>query len=150
MQNLITSITNITCIYPIYRSFIRKDWITMSTLSFVSAASVISHLAENHKHGMPGLFNIDPYISFLLNRADVFGSIMTISRLIWLYYQKNGINFTFTMEWILMLLPLIFLRVSEYDKYNVKLRTMYLITHSIWHLSVFLSMDYFLKNFIYV
>jgi hypothetical protein len=121
------------------------------TLSFVTIASIVSHLAENHKHGMIGLFDVSQHTSWLLNRLDVIGSILTIGRLSYLYYIKYGLNIIpNTIQWCLMLSPLIFLRISEYDKYNAELRDMYLVTHSIWHLSVFISMDYYLKNFIYI
>jgi hypothetical protein len=151
MYNLITAITNITCIFPIYRTYKRNDKITALTLSFVTIASIVSHLAENHKHGMIGLFDVSQHTSWLLNRLDVIGSILTIGRLSYLYYIKYGLNIIpNTIQWCLMLSPLIFLRISEYDKYNAELRDMYLVTHSIWHLSVFISMDYYLKNFIYI
>jgi hypothetical protein len=151
--NLITTVTNITCVFPIARSIIQKDWITAGVIGFVAIASAVSHLVENHKHGMVGFFQVDPHTSWLLNRVDVFGSIMTIGRLLYLYYKKYDMNLvpmkSRPIEWFLMLLPIVFLRISEYDKYNKELRSMYLVTHNIWHLSVFLSMDYYLKNFIY-
>src|SRR5665648_393423 len=92
MYNLITAITNAPCIYPIYLSYAKSDYITTSILSFVSVASIVSHLAENHKHGMPGLFNISTNTSYILNRLDVFGAIMTGMRITYLYYQKFGLN----------------------------------------------------------
>jgi hypothetical protein len=152
--NLITAFTNVTCVFPLYQSIIQRDWITTCTIGFVAVASFVSHLVENHKHGMVGFFEVGKQTSWILNRFDVVGSIGTISRLLYLYYQKYGTNLTPVklnpMKWILMLMPLVFLRISEYDKYNEALRMRYVVTHSIWHLSVFGSMNYFLENFIYV
>ena len=152
-HNLITAFTNITCIFPIYRALIQGDKVTASVLGFVSMASFVSHLAENHKHGMIGLFDVSQNTSWILNRIDVLGSILTIGRLMCLYYVKFGLNLSPVIsnpiQWFLMLLPIVFLKISEYDKYNASLRDMYLVTHSMWHLSVFLSMDYYLKNVIY-
>ena len=152
--NLITTLTNVTCIFPIYRSFIRRDWITFGVIGFVSVVSAISHLVENHKHGMIGFFPVDPYTSWIFNQIDVLGSILVIGRLIWLFYKKYRTNSapitSRPKEWLLMLLPIIFLRISEYDKYNRELRSMYLLTRSIWHLSVYPSIDHFLRYFIYV
>ena len=151
--NIIVAITNFTCIFPIYISIKNKDNITVFALIFVSFFSIISHLLENHKHGMTGIFDTSKEISYILNRLDVLGSIIIILRLAKLYYNKYNISANIiksnSVKFILMLLPILFNIISEYDKYNIKLRLFYVITHSIWHLYVFSSIYYFLNHFIY-
>lgn len=140
--NLITAITNITCIFPIYRTVIQKDWIMTGILLFVSIASVVLHLAENHK-------DVSTDTSWLLSKFYVAGFIMTIGCLIYLYYMKFDTDLKPMTSNPILLFPLLFLRISEYGKYNSELQDIYLVTRSIWHLSVFLSIDYYLKNLIY-
>ena len=154
INNVITAITNITCIFPIYKSFMYGDWITTGILSFVSIASIISHLVENHKHGMIGCFDVSNNTSSLLNRIDVVGSVMTFGRLLYLYYQKYsgrciGPIIYSPWTWFMMFIPFLFLMISEHDKYNPRNRKLYVVTHSVWHLSVFASINYFLNKFIY-
>lgn len=40
----------------------------------------------------------------------------------------------------------IFLRISEYDKYNPNLRTLYMITHSIWHIMIYAFLNEMVKT----
>ena len=62
MENLLVSLTNLTCLLPLYTTIINKDYYTFMSILFVSLASVISHLVENHKHGMPGYIGYSYFI----------------------------------------------------------------------------------------
>ena len=151
--NFITAVTNITCCIPIYYSYINSDIKTMVAISLVSIASIISHLAENHKHGMPGCLNMTHQQSFLLNRLDVLGCLVTIMRFGYLYWKKYSWSLSPLLKNPIRLLcliaPIILLRISEYDNMNKNLRPRYLFFHSLWHLTIFPSMAYFLNFFIY-
>lgn len=151
MENIIVALTNIPCIFPIYRSFIHHDYWTFAALTFVSIGSIVSHLIENHKHGMIGFPNISKETSYLWNRIDVLGSRLLIIRLLYLFYKKCHLSMIINhpSQWFIMLSPILFLKVSEYDKYNARLKPVYIVTHSIWHITVFLSIDYYLKRWIY-
>lgn len=152
LANLLVAVSNIPCLYPIYVAMTNKDYLTTAALTFVSGASFTSHLVENHKHGMPGI-GFSKTVSYYLNRLDVLGCILVSSRLAYLYWQNHGLNFNLIINnkltFAIYLLPIIFLRISEYDKYNAALRNRYIITHCIWHISVFTMIGRFLKNFIY-
>lgn len=148
IYNIIVSLTNLPCLLPIYTALKANDFITSGIITFVSVGSIVSHLIENHKHGMEGLPNVSQEMSYYWNRIDVLGSILTIGRLSWLYYQKYQFKLP-SNHFYILLLPLIFLRISEYDKYNVNLKLMYIVTHSLWHLSVFYSMYHYLNTWIY-
>jgi len=69
-------------------------------------------------------------------------------RFLQLYYFKYGwsmkIIYMNKLIFLLMGLP-----ISEYDKYNPKLKNRYIIFHSIWHMTIFVSMNTFLSKFIY-
>ena len=230
--NLILAFSNIFAFYPVYYSYIKNDIITMLIILAVSIASVISHLFENHKHGMPGmqfsktiihflnvidshlkniitmlLFHNVTFVSFLyvtcdkishvqvykiiwwlyylftammvflsiiiaiflsyfldehkykistigiyktysyyLNRLDVFFAIVTVSRFMLLFFNKYNYDITLLSEninfFILVSISFAFLAISEYDKYNASLRQMYVITHFIWHVSIYMIMSY--------
>ena len=153
MENLVVALSNAPALYPIYISFKNNDYITFNCILFVTLASFISHLFENHKHGMLGIIYINKNVSYLLNRFDVVGCIIVMTRFIYLYYSKYGYNLNLIVENRLYFTALIcsfgLNQLSEYDKYNPELKSMYIVTHSIWHISVFCLMGYFLSKFIY-
>ena len=148
IPNLLTAGSIFPCVFPIWCALAAGDIITACCLIFVSVASVISHLWENHKHGMKSITPINKSTSIILCQIDKFAAICTIIRLIYLYVQIYGFDFSRLLSYPLMFLPFLFLFVSEYDKYNPKLKWMYLATHPIWHLTAFIAMDFFLKTFI--
>ena len=148
-ENILVALSNLPSLYPIYLSLNHKDYLTTFSLLFVSTFSFLSHLVENHKHGMPGI-GVPRAISHFLNRLDVLGCLFVSSRLAYLYYNKFG--FAIGQHKTLLLihsLPFIPLRISEYDKYNLNLKPMYIVTHSLWHISIFLSLGSFLSKLIY-
>ncbi|QTF49193.1 hypothetical protein qu_301 [Acanthamoeba polyphaga mimivirus] len=152
MENLIVAISNFPAVLPICLSFLKRDFITFGTITFVSIASFISHLIENHKHGMPGI-GFSQQTSYIWNRFDVLGCILSVARFSYLYYNRHGLNVVpiVNNKWLFaMTIPVfILLRVSEYDKYNPNLKTRYIITHCMWHAGIFGLMHYFLKNIVY-
>ena len=154
LLNIITAISNLTVLYPLYSSFVHADYLTFIPIIFVGSASFISHLFENHKHGMPGIANVSVNISYFLNRLDVAGVAITISRLLYIYYQKHGTDISTILGNKTLCISLVcsFLLniISEYDKYNSSLRSTYVITHSLWHISIYIIMGLFMKTFIYI
>lgn len=134
MENAIVALSNIYAIFPIYNTYKQKDYISCATISFVSLASFTSHLFESHKHGMWG-FGCPQDVSYMLNRFDVIGSFLTSARVAYILY--NNMNKLTTKNIIMTGIAFMFLRVSEYDKYNEKLKWMYIPTHCIWHYMVF-------------
>jgi len=152
ISNLIVALSNFPCIYPISRSILQKDYLTTSIISFVASASFFSHLVENHKHGMPGI-GFSKKISYFLNRIDVLGCLLVSLRFSQLYYLKYGLSVDVILKnklsFMMLCLPFIFLRISEYDKYNPKLKNIYIITHSIWHMTIFRTMEIFLSKYLY-
>lgn len=152
MENIIVAVSNLPALYPIYVSFIHQDYITTACIVFVALASFASHLFENHKHDMPGL-GLSEQASYCLNRMDVLGCALVGSRFFYKYYYKYGFNLDVVVQnkvsIVSCLLPFIFLFISEYDKYNAKLKNKYIITHCIWHVSIFMTMGFVLNKFFY-
>ena len=150
--NLLVAFSNLPAIYPIYQAYANQDYLTAGVLTFVATASFVSHLVENHKHSMPGI-GFSKEVSYYLNRADVLGCLLTGARVAQLYYLKYGFSFDVILEnklfFLLYCLPVILMRISEHDKYNPKLRNIYVVTHSLWHATIFMTMNSFLSKFIY-
>lgn len=143
--NLITSLSNIVCLYPLKLSYDNNDNLTFYTLLFLFIASFVSHLIENHKHGMG-----DPYvsqnISYVLNRVDNVAAVMFAIRMIPIVlkvqYQIDRSDIVLTMitcclGWI-----------SESEQ-TLKTRTRYIICHSLWHIGAFLMINQILLIYYY-
>lgn len=152
--NSIVAVSNITCIFPLWLSWTNNDILTFNCILFVSLMSFISHLIENHKHGMIGIQGISIQISYFFNRLDVLGCIIVTIRLLYIYFSLYGLiihpyllNF-----WLLFFSGfLLFCNArSEYDKHNVKLQSEYIFFHILWHLGVFIVLYKLLANVIYV
>nr|AEX62301.1 hypothetical protein mv_L96 [Moumouvirus Monve] len=152
LANIIVGLSNLPAYYAIKLSFDNGDYLTSAALLFVAKASFISHLVENHKHGMTGV-GFSKKISYVLNRFDVMGCILNIMRFSYLYYSKYGMSYDILFDnksYIYFgLITFLFLRISEYDKYNPKLKNIYIVTHCLWHVSIFTFIYCFLNKFIY-
>ncbi|XWV26323.1 hypothetical protein QJ857_gp0751 [Tupanvirus soda lake] len=152
MENLIVALSNLPCVYPLYKAYVHNDIYTTTAIAFVSFASFVSHLVENHKHGMPGI-GFSTTTSYILNRFDVAGCVMIGTRLAYLYYKKygysvNGLKQHSLLLWLGLSMVAI-LKISEYDKYNPKFKTMYIATHCLWHIGIFTTMGMILSKIIY-
>ncbi len=145
MENLWMCLNNLPCILPMINSYKNNDMITFSTIGYVASMSAISHLLENHKHGMPGFFTTN--LSYFFNRLDVIGSVLTIIRFLYLYYVKYGFNLQPINKYLIILTLLSFmcLKISEYDNQNILLKGQYIFFHSLWHISIYPIMDSFLS-----
>lgn len=156
--NWIVAGSNVSFLHPIYISVINKDYATTAPIVFVTIMSFLSHCVENHKHGMVGAFsNLSENASVALNQLDVAGCVWTFSRFLWLFYKKyiDGSHGLITLivscrfQLACSLASMAIGRISEYDKYNPKLRYRYVWTHCVWHWAISASMSYFLQTVIY-
>ena len=151
-ENLLVAFSNFPSIFPIYRSLTKGDYLTTAAITFVASASFLSHLVENHKHGMPGI-GFSTTVSYFLNRLDVLGCLLAGSRFAYVYYRRYGLSANIIsankLTFFAFCIPFALLRISEFDKYNAGLKNTYIITHSIWHMMIFMAMDKFLSMFIY-
>jgi hypothetical protein len=156
-MNLIVAASNFLCVLPLYTSYLECDYLTFSVIIFVAFFSIVSHLVENHKHGMTGM----PYLkfstttSYILNRFVVLGCVLVVMRIGWLLY----VNYSFSSLYdelhkkpifiLLLMISFALKFISEYDKYNPDCKTLYVITHCMWHISIFYLLNEFLIMFIY-
>lgn len=141
--------TNVVALIPLATCLARGDTLTALTIAFVGLASFVSHLFENHKHGMPGL-GLSPQTSYLLNRLDVVGCILVAVRLIYLYVTSHGPQLRF-LDMLYLGLAYGLLRISEYDKYNASLKwSHYVWAHCLWHILIFMMLDRFLRVYIFM
>jgi hypothetical protein len=143
MENLLVAVTNLPVILPLLVTWNNNDFLSFFVIAFVGFFSFVSHLVENHKHGMPGFFSVSTSTSYLLNRFDVLGVYMTLGRFLYLYSLKFGFSTEFiTKHYILIgaLTGSFMLNIiSEYDK-SYETKMLFIITHSIWHISIFIIM----------
>lgn len=151
MENIFMALTNLPIILPLTISFNHNDFTTFSFLLFVGTFSFLSHLVENHKHGMPGI-GFSAKTSYILNRLDVIGCIIMVARFAYILYEKYVITHSISIPKSLVNLLVTLCAyniISEYDKYNPKLKKRYIFIHSIWHLGIYIWMYLFLNNFVY-
>jgi len=145
MENLITTLTNLPMLAPIYYAYSNTDYLTTFIISFVFTGSFISHLIENHKHGMPGFIKVSKNTSYYWNRMDVIGCVLVIFRFVHLYF-KHIPDITI-IDMILILFALSLNVISEYDKFNPQLKWFpYLTLHSLWHIMAGHLMYIFLQK----
>lgn len=166
MENFVVAVSNYPAIQLFQTACHQQDSLTAFLVSFVGIMSFLSHLFENHKHGMRGLgmnYRTSTELSYFLCRCDVLGDIMLGLRFIFLYYTEYGLDInplfinTISEKSYLSLLInntnliiaglicLCLVIVSEYDKYNPKLKYLYIVTHSIWHYNIFIFADIFYR-----
>ena len=141
-ENWTVACTNLMALYPLVLMYRSADWISFFCLLNVSIASFVSHLFECHKHGMPGN-GASERTSYLLNRWDVAGCVVFAARFAAIFIVRYGptpwplvLNGLWPV-FILFLVANVFLRISEYDKYNARLKDRYIITHCAWHFMIF-------------
>ncbi len=113
--NLLVAVTNFPAIYAINLAIDKRDILTASVITYVASASFLSHLVENHKHGMYGI-GFSPRISYFLNRLDVLGCVFVGLRFSYLYYIKYGlcIGILSKNKYLIFIyfLPFILLKIS--------------------------------------
>lgn len=109
---------------------------------------MISHIVENHKHGMVGIsrIKVSKNLSYSLNRLDILGCVLTVLRFGYIYFKLYGLTYQTGMAQILFFTVMFYLLniISEYDKCNVRLKRCYIFFHSLWHLGIFVFMYFFL------
>ena len=149
MENLITTLTNIPILLPIYQSYVFRDYVTTFCITFVFIASTISHLIENHKHGMPGAIpTISPRTSYIRNRLDVLGCAIVSIRFLILYIKYTP-RLPYS-EILFSALSLAVAALSEHDKYNPNTKWYpYLAFHPLWHLLAAHNMSLYLDKIYY-
>lgn len=142
MENIIVAVSNIPALLSISLSLEHNDYITAFSILFVFIGSVVSHLLENHKHGMPGILNVSPTTCYLWCKVDVSGCLIVGSRFIYLLYSKNCIDIFYNNQYMIywLITALSFNLISEYDKYNSNRKYIYIPCHIMWHINIFMLM----------
>ena len=149
MENIIVALTNYPALKAIDTAFGNNDPLTALLIGFAGSASFISHLVENHKHNMPGFFpNCSHKTSYLLNRVDVLGVVVLGIRVTSLYYHHYGISPIFFTRYPVftgcLLLSCGLNLISERWDYVASRKKLFILTHSLWHLSIFSLLNIFL------
>ena len=134
----------------------------LSALLIANSAfwSAISHLYENHKHGM-GLKEHSRNFSYFLNRMDVVSAIVLFVH-IFLFLSNaflRGNNLTENFGLVLTticthnqskvlftLLSFCCNIVSEEITTGEETRTWFILFHGIWHITIFLVLDLWIKD----
>ncbi len=141
MENWILTITNLPISYPLALMWKRNDFKSFTLLSGLGICSIVSHLGECHRKGMSGALDFSDLSSWRWNKADQVGTYLIISRLIYLFWKKNVgsrelmINNLSENRILFLFFSLagFALRISEWTNSQ----PLYLLLHSIWHISVY-------------
>lgn len=141
MENLIVASTNCLAYFPIITSFNQEDYLTCFLLVFVATASFISHLVQNHKHDMPGMFDFSHNISIWTNYLDILGCILVVNRLLHLFYERWKWN----KELILIIYHFVLAYALNLVSENTISKNTFIICHSLWHLLIFTTIDELLE-----
>ena len=151
-ENIVVAFTNFTIFYPIVVTLNNNDVITCICICFVGIFSFLSHLIENHKHGMPGI-GLSQQLSYIANRLDVLGVILVCTRVAYIYYTIIGISINPFLGNVALTMALIISTIcnllSEKVFYREKEKYEYMLFHCIWHLSIFLILGKFYKIIVY-
>jgi energy-converting hydrogenase Eha subunit G len=143
MENWIIALSNLPALAPLYLALVvHRDLLTTLCLALVATASFVSHLLENHKHGMPGAWpGISAASSIAWNRWDRLGVLLCCTRGAWLFWHKPP------TLWLLasMLAASGLNLLSEWDK-TPETRTFFIVTHSLWHVCIFTCIALYLSG----
>lgn len=134
--NVIVAGSNFVALAPIRHSYF-TDPITCGAITYAACASFVSHLFESHKHDMVG-FGCSPRLSYFLNRLDVLGVVLLILRLAYISPLPK----------ILRYLPLALAcsLLNLYSEHVTTSRTVFVILHSLWHISIFTLLNEFIQK----
>lgn len=141
MENWIVASSNAPVIMCIYYAWCNRDFISSMLLAFVGFASFVSHLVENHKHGMPGAIKVSQSASLAWNTLDKIGVFLCVVRGIQLFWNH------IPSLWLLicMGLSLLLNLISESDK-TPATKTRFIILHCAWHVTIFGCIAIYLKQ----
>lgn len=148
--NIVNAASNLPVVGVIKTSLSNKDYLTFGCALFIGIASPLSHLAENHKHGLAGVLGVSEKTSYLLNRMDVAAALTMFLRSLFIYYNRYGLDPTFFSKHknftMLLLIAGGLNLISERIPSVANNKIMYTITHSTWHFMIFSLFEYFLKQ----
>lgn len=151
--NWLMCLTNATCYWPLILTYTKKDWVTFSVILFVYIMTVITDLFETNKHGLQGIIApMNPKINYALSRLNLLGLVFFLCRFMELYAKTYGASFpcdTMYPNLYLAFCAFSALCIASEDRDNPKLKPTYLLFLSVWRLSIYPIMYYFLKKFIY-
>jgi hypothetical protein len=146
VKNIFTSFTNISAMIPLYYAYEGNDIITAKCIIFAALASATSHLFESHKHGLYG-FGMSMKYSYLLNRCDVLGVILLGGRILYILPKNKKILLIPNIfHIILILVGFMACNIISESDLSLKTQNRFLLFHNIWHIGVFSTLGYFLKN----
>lgn len=139
-------ISYLPAIFPILTAGRQHDWLTVGAVSFVTVASFVSNLVENHKDGS------STKVSYW-NRFNVLGRYFVMAQFLYLYYNRHGTSLEPILQQpeliIRVALYLVFLIIMEYDKTDPRFKKMYMALHCAWRIGIFAAMSFFLRKVIY-
>ena len=143
MENILVALSNFNGVYPVATAYASNDLLTCAILVNVIIWSFISHLFETHKHNMSGLIHVSTELSYFLNLLDIFGVVLVFIRCYFLF-DDTFLIYVFNRYKYQLCGTIILNLASEYDKES---KYFYMVTHILWHLSVFYLMDLILSDY---
>jgi hypothetical protein len=136
LPNLILTVTNSAALYPLYKAYKSKDWLTFYPTALIASASSVSHFVENYRHSFSGLIPVSKETAILLNKIDMILCIPAALRMAYIVYKRKKIPYR-------LILLSFFLNVIPYFK-NIT-PEMFVLTHSLWHIMIFYTMGHIIS-----
>ncbi len=143
--NIIVASSNIAALFPLSIAWQHKDLTTFLCLTFIMLASCISHIFASHKHGQTG-FGCLRKVSKFLNYVDCGACVIISLRLVMLYiFLDKDKKFSIVRRLGLSLLCCLILNVLSGWDQSAASRVFFTITHSFWHILIFVWIGAFLQ-----
>ncbi len=136
MENVLVACSNVCALYPISLAYNAGDHVGTFVLSASLVTSFISHLVENHKHGMPGFVRVSNHTSLLWNRADVVCAYGVVLYVGWIYFAKFPYGF-YDAKMVHLAIALACGAISEWDKSAATKWRVFIPFHCAWHVLIF-------------
>ncbi len=140
--NVFITLTSFVAIVPMAKAQEYHDYPTFLAILFVAVASVVSHLFQSDKHGMHG-FNCPEQTSYWLTKIDCFGCVILLIRMLMITPIA-----TFRAHGEMIIMTFVLNLISEYDQ-TPETKLFFLITHSLWHIFVFILLGHLLQDVYY-
>jgi hypothetical protein len=132
MENIFVALTNLYALRSIILSLKQQRYLIYYGLLCSMLSSIMYHLFESNKHNMPGLFYNPRYEKTLLNIDRFF---ILFNSVLFFSYFKHALKSAFVKR--LIAFAIVNLWISEWHISKDFQKPLFIITHSMWHISVF-------------
>ena len=140
LENIVVAITNLVGLLGLHLCQTRREYraLLMAVLS-----STVYHLVEHHKHGMPGVSNI--HLLACLSNPIFHQIFLNLDRIcaiycFYVFFRWEALYHPYIVLELTLGLAMMFMAENVFTGTDVNSRMLYVITHSVWHLTAYLTL----------